>query len=412
MKIAIDVSYYNNLNPAQWDLLAKVLDGVIIRLSYGLSVDTMAQKHIENANRVGLPFAGYHWVDPTRDFNDQINHYRATVEKFGPASMFNDYEQYWQDWAAYMRSDLATAYATRFSPTQLNSYYSRFHEASRSMLNIPVGAYSADWFISKYSPAMGAWVTKENYWEARFLRYYDNAWWSVKQKELGKDFDIARIKEIAKYAKVINGIGRQFESYIEVGGLGNNIGYHLDWNTFIDEGYYRMFGVDPDEEPVVTDVYVLVSQQVGNQALRLRAEPNTSSVVIAGEVAGTKLKVLEESIKALPKVGVIGQWLNVLDPQGRQGFIASGAATSTPPASASRIVRGCCSRSGFNGFASALPTEYSLYYPGRGSSGYSIKGSGTDRGCHSKNRSERTMVECVRSKRVGRICGRLVCIEG
>lgn len=327
MKLVIDVSYYNNLSPAQWDLLKPVLDGVIIRLSFGLTQDSMAQKHIDSANRIGLPFAGYHWVDPTKDLNSQINFYKTIVEKFGPASMFNDYEQYWSDWAAYMRQDLATAYATRFTPAQLNNYYSKFHIAAQTKLNIPVGSYSADWFISKYAPDMGSWVTKANYWEARYFRYYDSAWWMTRQKELGKDFDISNMIEIAKQAKIIKGIGRQFESYIEVKGLSHNIGYHLDWNVFSEEGYYRMFGIDPDQEkepiPVEPDVFVVVSQEVGNQALRLRSKPDTSGTVLAGEVAGTKLKVIGEIQLALSRIGVIGQWLNVIDPQGRQGYVAA-----------------------------------------------------------------------------------------
>lgn len=326
MKLVIDVSYYNNLSPDQWDLLAPVLDGVIIRLSFGLTPDTMAQKHIDNANRIGLPYAGYHWVDPTKDLNSQANFLKTMVEKFGPASMFNDYEQYWKDWAAYMRQDLATAYATRYSSSQLNSYYKNFHEVSKNKFNIPVGSYSADWFISKYSPEMGNWVTKENYWEARYFRYYDSAWWMAKQKELGKDFEISNMIEIAEQAKIVKGIGRQFESYVEVKGFNSNIGYHLDWNVFTDESYYLMFGVDPNQEepiPVNADVFVVVSKEVGSQALRLRSKPDTLAGVLAGEIAGTKLKVLGDTQLALPKIGVIGQWLNVLDPQGRQGYVAA-----------------------------------------------------------------------------------------
>ena len=324
MKLVIDVSYYNNLSLDQWDLLAPILDGVIIRLSFGLSQDSMAQTHIDNANRVGLPFAGYHWVDPTRDLNSQVNFYQSIVEKFKPSSMFNDFEQYWSDWTAYLRQDLATAYATRFSPIQLNSYYRKFYEISKRNLNIPVGNYSADWFISKYAPDMGNWVTKTNYWEARYFRYYDSDWWTIKKKELGKDFDINKIREIAKQAKIVKGIGRQFESYIEVKGLNTNIGYHLDWNVFSNQGFFRMFGIDPNKKPIPNDdVYVVVSQEVGNQALRLRAKPNTSSAVLAGEIAGTKLKILGDAKLAIPKVGVMGQWLKVLDPKNRKGFVAA-----------------------------------------------------------------------------------------
>ena len=327
MKLVIDVSYYNDLSPAQWDLLHTVVDGVIIRLSYGLSQDSMAQKHIDSARRVGLPFAGYHWVDPTRELNSQVNFYRTVVDKYKPASMFNDFEQYWSDWAAYMQQDLATAYESRFTPDQLNSYYRQFSDATSNKLSIPVGSYSADWFISKYSPAMGNWVTQRNYWEARYFRYYDNAWWTARQKELGKDFEIAHMKELAAQAQIVKGIGRQFESYVEVKGLSPNIAYHLDWNVFTDEGYYRMFGVEPgsepEPEPVTRDTYVVVSNEVGDQALRLRSAPSTTAAVVAGETAGTKLKLLEDPKLALSRVGVIDQWLNVEDPQARKGYVAA-----------------------------------------------------------------------------------------
>jgi len=249
MKLVIDVSYYNNLSPAQWDLLATVLDGVIIRLSFGLNEDVMAEDHIVQANRVGLPYAGYHWVDPTRNLNQQVEFYKRMVAKHKPAGMFNDYEQYWTDWAAYMRQDLMAAYATRFTAAELNGYYSKFHTATKSGLGIPVGGYSADWFVSKYAPDMNKWVTQENYWEARYFRYYDVGWWQAKQKELGRDFDIQHMKEIGAYARIFKGIGRQFESYVEVGGLWDGVRYHLDWNVFADEGFGRMFGVAVDAQP-------------------------------------------------------------------------------------------------------------------------------------------------------------------
>lgn len=250
MKLVIDVSYYNNLSQEQWDLLASVLDGVIIRLSFGITEDVAASDHIFQARRVGLPFAGYHWADPTRS----IDQNRATVnrvsEKFHPAGIYLDAEQYWRDWPAYMRQDLAAAYATRFSPAELDKFYKGLYLAVKNTESIFVGNYSADWFISRYAPDMNKWVTAENYWEARYFRYYDAAWWTAKQKELGRDFDVSHMKEIAAYARIFKGIGRQFESYVEVKGLYDNIRYHLDWNVFTDDGFSRMFGVAVDQQPI------------------------------------------------------------------------------------------------------------------------------------------------------------------
>lgn len=241
MKVGIDISYYNNLSQAQWDLLAKVIDFGIVRLCYGLSIDPMAATHIANLKRIGKPFAGYGWVDPTRSFTAQEANFESAVDHFKPASMFNDYEQYWSDWAAYMRQDLATAYATRLSPSQIEAYNLRFHADMTIRNGIPTGSYSGSWFISKYAPEMADWVYKKNYWEAAYLRYTDPVDLAAKRKEWGIPFDISRVRELASIATISNGvIGRQFESYLEISGLLPNIGYHLDWNVMSDAGFATM----------------------------------------------------------------------------------------------------------------------------------------------------------------------------
>ena len=254
MKLVIDVSWYQNLTPAQWDLLSAVLDGVIVRCSFGVTRDTMADDHIAQCKRVGLPYACYHWVDPTRAIGAQVQVLSEAIIALQPASIFLDAEQYWTDWAAYMRQDLATAYASRMIPDALNQYYSAFYRAMLSC-GVPAGNYSADWFMGRYAPAMYDWITTENYWEARYLRYYDSSWWAAKQKELGKPLPVDAMRGIAKDVQVVKGIGRQFESLVYAQGLPE----HLDWNVFTDEGFARMFGVflpvptDEPAPPVVPD---------------------------------------------------------------------------------------------------------------------------------------------------------------
>ena len=239
-KLVVDVSYHQILSPEQWDLLATVLDGVIIRLSFDLNTDTSAQKHIDQCNRVGLPYSGYHWVDPTVDMTKQLTKVVEVIRKFKPFSMFNDYEQYWTDWAAYERQDLAECYRTRFTPEQLTTYYSTFNTKIRRMVTtMPVGNYSASWFMDSFCPGIKDWVIK-NYWEALYLRYHDIEYWEEKKKEF--PFDIMRMREIADEVVIYNGLGRQFETYVEINGFSKWRGWHLDWNIFNENGFSLMFG--------------------------------------------------------------------------------------------------------------------------------------------------------------------------
>ena len=254
MKIVLDLSYYNELTPARWDLLAPVIDGVIVRLGFGITLDNMADDHIIQCHRINKPYAGYVWSDPTRTVIDQVGMVQKAISLHSPASVFLDCEQYWRDWGAYMRGDYAAAYATRFTPAQLNDFYLKNYNATKAGVSIPVGNYSADWFIDRYAPAMAKWIFKENYWEARYLRYYDAAWWNAKKKELGQPFDVKYMKDIAAYVPIVRGIGRQFESYIQIKGFTEWAGWHMDWNVFTDESYYRMFNQQvsiPEPPPVV-----------------------------------------------------------------------------------------------------------------------------------------------------------------
>ena len=249
MKIAGDFSRYNDLNDAQWDILGKVMDGVIIRMGFGVTIDNMANAHIAQAKRLGKPYIGYFWSDPTRTIADQVALVKRAVDLFKPAAVYLDAEQYWRDWAAYMRQDLNEAYRTRFTPAQLNSFYLKNYQATKAALTIPVGNYSADWFVNRYAPDMAKWIyDSPNYWEARYLRYYDpNYWITVKRRF---PVDVAEVKVIAGNSPIVRGTARQFESYIEIKGLTTWHGWHQDWNKFTDNSFAVMFGQSVPAPPV------------------------------------------------------------------------------------------------------------------------------------------------------------------
>ena len=81
---------------------------------------------------------------------------------------------------------------------------------------------------------------------------------------------------------------------------------------------------------------VLVLQSIGEVGLRLRDQPDTNANTLAILSGGQALIVLEPTSQAIPKIGQINQWLNVIDGNGHTGYVAawyveSGTTPSTPP---------------------------------------------------------------------------------
>ena len=277
MKLGIDISYYNLLTPNQKAIVKDICDFVIVRLSYGLTQDSKAEEQVNWVRAMGLKLGGYHWTDPTRSYISQAAFAKTMVDKFKPDCWYGDFEQYWRDWAAYMRQDLAEAYRTRFTPLQLETWHKQFWTAIEgSIRDIPVGIYSADWYMLKYAPALKPWVITKNYWEARYTRYYDP---EVDKLFIGQgEIEPAIFRDLAfTKLSIPNGIIRQFSSYALVKGFALMQGYHLDWNMATDAGYERMFNseiiiVPPNDPPPVAFPAGLF--KVTAAAVWIRSEPS------------------------------------------------------------------------------------------------------------------------------------------
>lgn len=69
--------------------------------------------------------------------------------------------------------------------------------------------------------------------------------------------------------------------------------------------------------------YIQVVGGLAHPGLRLRSLPTTASDTLAYEGSGTRLRVLEPENVARPKVGIFNQWIQVRDPDGREGYVAA-----------------------------------------------------------------------------------------
>jgi len=111
--------------------------------------------------------------------------------------------------------------------------------------------------------------------------------------------------------------------------------------------WFDSFSAAPPEPPKVTKVPVPADKYTffaAEDDLALRADPSVGGFLWKRMVMGTELTCLEPKATAKAKLGVNGQWINVQDPKGDQGYVAAWyvsekkgqppAQTTTKPAAA------------------------------------------------------------------------------
>ncbi|MDX9991859.1 MAG: N-acetylmuramidase domain-containing protein [Anaerolineales bacterium] len=80
----------------------------------------------------------------------------------------------------------------------------------------------------------------------------------------------------------------------------------------------------PAPEPLDPSAfYIQVVGGLASPGLRLRSAATTDSETLAYQESGARLRVLETENTARPKIGIYNQWIRVLDPLGRSGYVAA-----------------------------------------------------------------------------------------
>jgi uncharacterized protein YgiM (DUF1202 family) len=90
--------------------------------------------------------------------------------------------------------------------------------------------------------------------------------------------------------------------------------------------WFNSLSTTPPEPPKVTKVAVPAEKFIiyaGEDDLSLRAEPSVSGYLWKRMLMGTELICLEPKAQVKSKIGVQGQWIQVQDPKGDQGYVAA-----------------------------------------------------------------------------------------
>ena len=109
--------------------------------------------------------------------------------------------------------------------------------------------------------------------------------------------------------------------------------------------WFNSYSSTPPEPPKVTKVPVPAENFIifaGEDDLSLRSEPSVSGYLWKRMLLGTELTCLEPKAKVKAKIGVQGQWIQVQDPKGDQGYVAAWYVSEQKgkPASSSTITTG------------------------------------------------------------------------
>ncbi len=94
-----------------------------------------------------------------------------------------------------------------------------------------------------------------------------------------------------------------------------------------------------EKVPVPTEKYIIYA---GEDDLALRAEPSVDGYLWKRMLTGTELICLETKAQSRAKIGVQGQWIQVQDPKGDQGYVAAWFVSEqkAKPASISTLTPG------------------------------------------------------------------------
>ena len=79
MKPIIDISFYQNPDAIDYDLLASQVSGVILRFCYGTYKDIYVERHYAEFSARGVPLGGYHYIIGSQSMQAQATAFDAAV---------------------------------------------------------------------------------------------------------------------------------------------------------------------------------------------------------------------------------------------------------------------------------------------------------------------------------------------
>ena len=309
MRWGVDISRYDDLSDAQWQAMVNNgLSFAIIRACHGSGyTDPFLQRHIAQANKYGIPFGLYQWVDITQDVQNQVDYFLHLIEQYPPKCAAGDFEQYWTDWDAWNQARLGGGGdVPTMPPDQINAFNYEYFTKMKSALSIPLISYTGAWFVNRYCPQMSAWLGQSYLWLAGYI--------SAQAEAVGWE-DFLKIVSDLGTPVFPTGINRwdvwQFSASLPITGLPN-----LDLDAIASEEVYNnLFILSKPYEPPSGGTGGK-ARVIAQEGLRVRAAPNPQAQILRTIPYGALVDVVEiqDGWAHLADGGwCAAQWLQLVD---------------------------------------------------------------------------------------------------
>ena len=79
LPFGIDISFYQNPDAIDYDLIAANVSGVILRFCYGTYKDIHVERHYAELSARGVPLGGYHYIIGSQPMNAQADAFNLAV---------------------------------------------------------------------------------------------------------------------------------------------------------------------------------------------------------------------------------------------------------------------------------------------------------------------------------------------
>jgi hypothetical protein len=278
--LATDVSHWDS-DPKTHETMINFKDlaeqgGVKIVIAKG---DKAALSHIIGGRDAGMYTAIYHWHDPSKSVQqnlDEIEHWNNTLN---PDFFCEDVEQWWADWNKWwmaINGQIPWSSVPRVAPDKLNGHAYQTYYGGKEITKKYTMLYSALWFIRAYCPKMEQWAVQEPLWLADY-----SAFGATKRRPTWEQF--------REYVNCTNGatykpkgldreVMHQFTDAVIPPGHKSPIDLSVMFKS--EDELKKLIGREiaeppkPEPEPEPSEEIVLYSGEVKAYALTIRSTPN------------------------------------------------------------------------------------------------------------------------------------------
>ena len=309
MRWGVDISRYDDLSDAQWQAMVNNgLSFAIIRACHGAGyTDPFLQRHVAQANKYGIPFGLYQWVDITHDVQNQIDYFLHLIELYPPQCAAGDFEQYWTDWDVWNQARLGGGGdVPTMPPDQINAINHEYFTKMRSALSIPLISYTGAWFVNRYCPQMSVWLGQSYLWLAGYI--------SSPAGAVGWDDFQGIVGDLGSPVFPV-GMNRwdvwQFSASLPITGLPQ-----LDLDAIASEEVYNNLFILPKPYEPPAGGSTGKARVIAQEGLRVRAAPNLQAQILRTMPYGTLVDVVEIQAGWAHLVDggwCLAQWLQLID---------------------------------------------------------------------------------------------------